>query len=272
MKFKLIHVLCLIAVITVAVVVIKTRSPEKPSRESEAGLENKVVEMEAETEFVAPQVAIQPDAPKDIEQVFDEMADAELVSQEARSVEFCGRLSRIFSGEATEDEQLAFWEEMRTSPEIRKIIAEQERKTPKDSMDVQGHMNLAELYIAKLLSASSGPEKGLWGGKAEERWRAVLEIDPNHWEAQHSVAFSLSMYPDFLNKTGEAINEYERLLIIQREQSPEPEHAQSYLELYRLYQKVGDPANALEVLDEGLGFFPDNQHLIDQRNSVSTLN
>ena len=56
---------------------------------------------------------------------------------------------------------------------------------------------------------------GLWAMKAEQRWRAVLEMDPNHWQAQNNVAFSLSQYPDFLNKTGESINEYEKLVTIQ---------------------------------------------------------
>jgi len=195
----------------------------------------------------------------------------EIETPEQKAKHIRKQLRRVFNGKASTEEQLAFWEQMRTSPEITDIIREQEQQTPLDSDDIDAHMNIAQLYVAKLVSVAAGPEKGLWAGKAEERWRTVLENDPTHWEAQHSVAFSLSMYPDFLNKTGEAITEYEKLLTIQREQEPQPQHARSYLELHRLYQKRGDPVNALDVLEEGLERFPDNKQLIEQRNHISAL-
>lgn len=202
-------------------------------------------------------------------------ADAVDPTQDDRSTDEAKRIrdmmDRVFTGKATHEEALAFWEELRSSDEINDIIAQQENNTPLDSDDIQSHMNLAQLYIAKLYSSSVGPEMGLWAGKAEERWRAVLQLEPEHRDAQHSLAFSLSQYPDFMNKTGEAINEYEKVVAIQRDMDPSPGQVNVYLELFRLYQKRGDQANAYDTIQEGLERFPDNQELIDQRNSLSVI-
>ncbi len=263
MKAKQISLACLITGIIIAVTAMNLLPAEEKAPEQENNT--------TRANTPSPQASVRKNMSEDAELVPLEIADIEETSLDRLSAQYCELLNKVLSGKASEDEQLAFWNKMRTSPEIDTIIDEQERQTPKDSGDIQGHMNLAKLYCAKLLSASSGLEKGLWAEKAEKRWQAVLEIDPNHWSAQHSVAFSLSQYPDFLNKTGEAIDEYEKLVAIQRELPPEPRHAQTYLELYRLYQKVGDPATALEVLEEGLELFPENKLLIDHRSSLSTL-
>lgn len=196
-------------------------------------------------------------------------SDASSTANEVK--ELTGLITRAFSGRASADEELELWERLRNSPELSRVIKEQEQQIPRDSTNVDGHLDLAQLYVGKLVSCPNGPEKGLWAQKAEGRWRRVVELDPQHWDAQHSIAFSLSQYPDFLNRTTEAIEEYEKLLVIQREKEPKPRFADSYLELYRLYQKKGDPATAVEVLDEGLNLFPENKHLIEQRASISKL-
>jgi tetratricopeptide (TPR) repeat protein len=192
-------------------------------------------------------------------------------SPEHKTAAFRELMAKVWSGNATPEEQLEFWQQMRASDEIDQYIKAKEEATPVHSEDIGAQMNLANLYVAKIYSSPAGPEQGLWAAKAEERWRAVLTTDPNHWEAQRSVAFSLSQYPEFLNMTGAAINEYEKVLTIQENRDPEPRFANTYLELYRLYEKKGDRGNAVDVLKQGLEQFPDNEALIDQWNSVSTL-
>jgi tetratricopeptide (TPR) repeat protein len=180
-------------------------------------------------------------------------------------------MAKVWSGTASPDEELEFWTQLRESDAINEVIKNRENQTPLESDDIDAQMTLADLYVAKILSVT-GPEQGLWAMKAEERWRAVLEVDPNHWQARHNVAFSLSQYPDFLNKTGEAISEFEKLVTVQETMEPEPKHAATYLLLYRLYEKRGDRGNAVDALKQGLERFPENNDLIDQWNSVSTLN
>ena len=181
-------------------------------------------------------------------------------------------MDKVWDGTASPDEHLEFLRQMRESDEINILVKDSEQNTPLDLKDIDAQMNLAELYVAKLYAAPAGPEMGLWAMKAEERWRAVLEMDPNHWQAQNNVAVSLSRYPDFLNKTGESINEYEKLVIIQENMDPQPQHADTYLALYRLYEKRGDRGNAVDALNQGLEKFPSNTGLVEQWNSVSTLN
>ena len=181
-------------------------------------------------------------------------------------------MSKVWSGAASADEEFEFLRQLRESDAINDIIKDREQKTPVGLEDIDAQMNLADLYVAKLYTANVGPEMGLWAQKAEERWRAVLEMDPNHWQAQKNVAFSLSRYPDFLNKTGASISEYEKLVTIQENMEPQPQHAGTYLALYRLYERRGDRGNAVDALKQGLGQFPENSDLVEQWNSVSTLN
>ena len=211
----------------------------------------------------APNVAVLSDPAPEMP------ADAEETGEES---ELQMLLAKVWSGTASPDEQLEFWTQVRESDEINRYIKNLEQKTPLESDDILAQMNLADLYVAKIYSSSAGPEMGLWAMKAEQRWRAVLEVNPNHWQAQNNVAFSLSQYPDFLNMTGASIKEYEKLVSIQENMDPEPQHADTYLALYRLYEKRGDRGNAADALKQGLEQFPSNKDLVEQWNSISTLN
>ena len=216
---------------------------------------------------VAGKMAVVPD-----EAVATSAESTDVIAEETGAESELQRLmAKVWSGTAGPDEELEFWRQLRESDEINDIIKAREQNTPLDSADMGAQMNLADLYVAKLLSVPSGPEQGLWAMKAEQRWRAVLEMDPNHWQARHNVAFSLSQYPDFMNKTGESISEFEKLVTIQENMEPEPRHANTYLLLYRLYEKRGDRGNAVDALKQGLERFPSNQDLVEQWNSVSTL-
>jgi tetratricopeptide (TPR) repeat protein len=122
-------------------------------------------------------------------------------------------------------------------------------------------MGLAQAYVAKLMSIPQGPEQGLWSNKAVQQWQAVLEKDPDHWEARYSLAFNWSMWPDFLNKTPDAIREFEKVREVQERQTPEAKHADTYLQLSRLYVKQGKADKAKDVLRSGLGRFPQDEDL-----------
>lgn len=198
-------------------------------------------------------------------------SDTTAPAGERNEAAFQELMNKVWTGAATPEEQLEFWQSIRESDEIDKYIKAKEDTTPLDSDDIDAQMNLANLYVAKIYSSPAGPEQGLWAAKAEQRWRAVLAVDPNHWEAQHSVAFSLSQYPDFLNMTGAAIAEYEKVVAIQENNDPQPQYANTYLELYRLYEKKGDRGNAVDVIKQGLEQFPDDPALLEQWNSISTL-
>ena len=114
-----------------------------------------------------------------------------------------------------------------------------------------------------------GPEKAIWAGKAEGVWKEVLAVEPQNWEAQRNIALSYSRYPDFLNKTGDAITEYGHTLDIQ-EAAPQSrkEFANSYLEMARLQMKTGDAASALSTLERGAAAHPDDASIAKQLEVV----
>ncbi|NCF88803.1 MAG: hypothetical protein GWQ08_25325 [Verrucomicrobiaceae bacterium] len=117
----------------------------------------------------------------------------------------------------------------------------------------------------------AGPAQGIWAGKAQVLWEEVLETDPENWDAQRNIAFSYSQYPDFLNKTGAAITEYEKTLAIQEAAAePRSRFASSYLDLAKLHLKNGDPNRSLSTLEKGTATHPDKTDLAEQLRVMSS--
>lgn len=168
---------------------------------------------------------------------------------------------KVFDGTATSEEESRFWELARSSGRVAALITELEGKVKEAPADVDARMNLAQAYVAKLLSIPPGPEQGTWSMKAEAQWKKVLELDPEHWEARYSVAFNWSMWPDFLNKTPDAVKEFETLREIQERKAPEAQHGQTYLQLSRLYLKQGKQEKARDALKSGLARHPNDAEL-----------
>jgi hypothetical protein len=98
-------------------------------------------------------------------------------------------------------------------------------------------MELADVYTAKLLTIPGGPEQGVWGGKAERQWQAVLEQQPDHFEARFALGFDYSMYPSFVDKSKEAI---EHLEVARRQLASmpaEPRQVETFTALARMYAR-----------------------------------
>ena len=85
----------------------------------------------------------------------------------------------------------------------------------------------------------------------------------SRWEARYYLAFSLSQWPDFLNKTPAAIREFKTLRQQQETTAPRNEHVQVYLQLARLYGKQGRNESRLETLRAGVACHPGNEMLAD---------
>jgi len=174
-----------------------------------------------------------------------------------------GKVLSAASGKtATPEEEQRFWELARTTGLVDDLIDGLEAEVEAGPRDVAALMNLADAYVAKLLTVPAGPERGLWGMKAEAQWRKVLAADPNHWGARFSLAYGHARYPDFMNMTGKAIRGFEQALEIQESRAPEPRFVTTYLELSRLYQKQGDPVKARAILRRGLGLHPNHEEML----------
>jgi tetratricopeptide (TPR) repeat protein len=176
--------------------------------------------------------------------------------------EFQALQDKVFTGTATPDEQARFWALLREKPQIlADILASLEKAVADAPENVDGRMRLSRAYLAKLFTVPDGPEKGVWAMKAMDQYGKVLERDAEHWEARYSLAMSYSQFPDFLNKRPDAIREFETLKKQQEQRTPEPQYAQTYLQLRQLYLKDGRTDDAKAVLEEGRRRFPDDEEL-----------
>lgn len=160
---------------------------------------------------------------------------------------------------ASPEEQQAFWEAARNTTMVDDAIARLKAAVEANPSDEDAHMNLADTYVVKLLTIPVGPERGVYGMKAEAEWKTVISNNPDNWDAQFVLAYNYSMYPDFVSKTDEAIAGFENALAIQERNTPKPEHSQTYVQLARLYRKEGNPEQAQRILQQGLGRYPGNQ-------------
>jgi len=178
------------------------------------------------------------------------------------AADFDALKAKMYSGQATTDEQAEFWEALRERPELLADVMKQLEKTAADSpRDKEAHRNLAQAYLLKLMSVPDGMEKGVWSNKMIGQEKAILDIDPNDWDARYSVALNYSFWPEQFNKRPDAIKEFETLKKVQETQNVDPKHAKTYLQLRNLYLKDGRTDDAKNVLDEGLRRFPDDEEL-----------
>ena len=190
------------------------------------------------------------------------VADNDDDEKDRKRRELRAMMKKMFAGGFQgPDEQQAFFEMARESGLLGEVLEELEEAVVNDPQSIDNKMDLAEGYVAKLFTVPAGPEQGIWGGKAMEQWGNVLKLDPEHWEAQYSVAFSYSQYPDFMNKTADAINHFERALEIQNNRPPADGHALTYLQLANLYRKQGQADKARTMLRSGLDRHPSHGEL-----------
>jgi tetratricopeptide (TPR) repeat protein len=165
-------------------------------------------------------------------------------------------------GRATPDQQARFWELARTTGALGDLIAGLEARVQAAPGNTESRMELADAYVAKLLTVPGGPERGVWGARAEGQWRDILAVDPGHWGANFALAENYSYYPKFMGKTGEAIDGMEKAKDLQQALAPQPDHVQTYLILSRLYLDQGDVAAARTALQSGLAYHPGDAELL----------
>ena len=191
----------------------------------------------------------------------------EVSAEEFRSL-MAGLVRMTQEGSVSVEDQERFWEAARTTTMVDDAIEHLEAQVAEYPGDQAARMDLADAYVAKLLTVPTGPERGVWGSKAEGQWQALLEQNPDHWEAQYVLAYDYSMYPDFVNRTDEAISGFESALRIQERLQPQPEHAMTYVQLARMYTKIGNVEKARQALELGQSRHPRHEGIADALKSL----
>ena len=144
------------------------------------------------------------------------------------------------------------------------MIASFERLAAMSPNNPDLQAELGDAYLQKLFDVGTGPTAALYGEKADAAYDAALALDAEHWDARFNKAVSLSLWPTFLGKGSEAIEQFEILIDQQRKREARPEFAQSYYYLGNMYLETGNAEKARRAWSEGLEAFPDSDILRDQ--------
>jgi len=203
--------------------------------------------------------ATEPDSVQAADASDTESTKAETVADDLP--EFERLRKKVLGWNATAEENARFWELARTSNALPQLIERLKAAVKNEPDKVAARLQLARAYVAKLYTVPNGPERGVWAVQAEGEWREVLKREDSNWQARYSLAFSLSQWPAFFNKTPAAIKEFETLMTQQETGRPEPHQAQIYAQLAQLYRSRGQADKATAALKRGLERHPDDEAL-----------
>ncbi len=168
-----------------------------------------------------------------------------------------------------EIEEQELWDRLRKEGKIDDVVEAIEELAAERPNDPDLSVELGNAYIQKIFDVGMGPMAGVFGQKADEAFDRALELDPEHWEARFTKAVSLSNWPAFLGKTGEAIQHFETLIGQQESRSPQTNYAQTYYFLGNMYLQTGETEKALAAWKRGIAIFPDDTKLLGQISTYS---
>ena len=169
---------------------------------------------------------------------------------------------KYFAGKASKEETERFWKLARSGKNLEFAIASAKADVEANPQSIEARMQLAEVNLAKLYTLPRGAERRLWADQATEQYHAILELDENNWEARNAIATGYFHTPANLNKTADAIREFEKLRQIQEAGAAETRQAPVYVNLSILYRRVGKEDKAREILEAGLRRHPQNAELL----------
>jgi len=121
---------------------------------------------------------------------------------------------------------------------------------------------LASAHVAKLAAGvAAGPAAGPVYMQALGAYNKAIELQPDHWDARFSRAFTTSMAPEFVGLRPTSIKEFEDLVQRQESLPKQEEFSRTYMRLGTLYKDAGNTNKAREIWTKGLQRFPDDDQI-----------
>jgi len=161
-------------------------------------------------------------------------------------------------------EAQTMYEAVREAGRMDELLAAAMAHAQANPNDPEAQVELGMTYLQKLFGIGATPEAGQLAFAADEAFDRALELDPQNLQARFTKAVSLSNWPAFLGKTGEAIEHFEILVRQVEEAGSGKGYDQAYLFLGNMYQRIGENEKALSIWRQGLGWSPENEDLARQ--------
>jgi tetratricopeptide (TPR) repeat protein len=167
----------------------------------------------------------------------------------------------LVSPQASFAQKQAAWKQLRDAGKLDEAIAELEQAVKADPTAAEYSAALGQAYLQKLQTAPDSRDQAILAMKADQTFDEALKLDPQNWDARFYKAAALSHWPAELNKSQDVIENFSVLIEQQETQPPQPQFAQSYVQLGEQYEKSGYPDLALEMWQRGAALFPSDQAL-----------
>jgi hypothetical protein len=133
------------------------------------------------------------------------------------------------------DAQMAAMQAAADAGLLDAVIEELEKRAELQPDSESAQLELAVGYLQKVFSTTNPIETGTWAMKLDGTYDKALAINDQSWDARFGKAMSLSNWPAFTGKQGEAIRQFEILRGQQADAASRPEFAQTYLILGNMY-------------------------------------
>lgn len=173
-------------------------------------------------------------------------------------------LQRLLDPNLSEAERVEIWDELAREGMLDAVVAEYERRVEASPQDSTAHADLGFAYHQKMRFSGGGLEAGKWGKKGSDAYAKALELDETNWDAR----FAQAQHFYYADMSGDAFQHLKVLREQQKNRRPEERHAQAFLFLGNMYLEQGNSAEARKVWQEGLALFPSNERLRELAQAV----
>ncbi len=188
----------------------------------------------------------------------------EKLALDPNNIGFLTEASHHYHRLAMEGDSLAF---KKAEDAVRKILGQ-------DSTNVEALSILGSLLVIKAKSSSSLPKRIWYAISAARKLDRAVRIDPTNPSARTIRAFTSLVLPSFLKRIKRAIEDFEYLIEMKRndpKKLPDEMMPKVYFNLGLAYAKSGNRKRAIEVLRSVVSLFPDTRECTRAKNLIARL-